>query len=372
MNFFKKHSPPVDTTQVLTALARVVHPEQKRDIVQLMMVKDLVVKNGVVSFTMQLDEVGTPVRAPLERQVRASLASIPGLRDIKINWEARNVPRAQLTDRIENLQVKYAIAVASGKGGVGKSTVAVNLACALAQQGAKVGLIDADVHGPNIPLMMGVHDQPFAFGDNIIPLIAHGVKLMSMGFLVPAETPVIWRGPMLSQALRQFLMDVVWGELDYLLFDLPPGTGDIQLSLVQSISLAGAVLVTTPQEVALADVVKGLEMFRQLDVPILGVIENMSYFICDQCHKRHNIFSHGGGERIAQKLGVPFLGEIPIDEATREGGDTGKPIVISKPSSPTAQAFIAMANAVKARVEQLPPAKPTPTLTTDPSLRILK
>ncbi len=304
--------------------------------------------------------------------MRTSLAGVPGVREIKINWQARNVPRPQLTDKIENLQVKYAIAVASGKGGVGKSTVAVNLACAMAKQGAKVGLIDADVHGPNIPLMMGIHDQPFAFGDNIIPLIAHGVKLMSMGFLVPAEVPVIWRGPMLSQALRQFLMDVVWGELDYLLFDLPPGTGDIQLSLVQSISLAGAILVTTPQEVALADVVKGLEMFRQLDVPILGVIENMSYYVCPDCGHRHNIFDHGGGQRIAQKLEVPFLGEIPIDENARVGGDTGKPIVIAKPDSPAAKAFLAIADAIKSRVSQLPPPKPSPReFKSDPSLRIM-
>ncbi len=371
MNPFKK-TPSVDSTQVLFALSRVVHPEQRRDIVQLKMVKDLVVSNGKVSFTILLDEVGAPIRAPIERQVRASLAGVPGVRDIKINWQARNVPRPQLTDKIENLQVKYAIAVASGKGGVGKSTVAVNLACALAQQGAKVGLIDADVHGPNIPLMMGIHEQPFAFGDNIIPLIAHNVKLMSMGFLVPAEVPVIWRGPMLSQALRQFLMDVVWGELDYLLFDLPPGTGDVQLSLVQSLSLTGAILVTTPQEVALADVVKGLEMFRQLDVPILGVIENMSYYVCPDCGHRHNIFDHGGGERIAQKLEVPFLGEIPIDENARVGGDTGKPIVISKPDSPAAKSFLTIAEAIKSRVSQLPPPKPSPReFKSDPSLPIV-
>ncbi len=371
MNFFKK-TPSIDSTQVLVALSRVVHPEQRRDIVRLKMVKDLVVSNGKVSFTILLDEVGAPIRAPIERQVRASLAGVPGVRDIKINWQARNVPRPQLTDKIENLQVKYAIAVASGKGGVGKSTVAVNLACALAQQGAQVGLIDADVHGPNIPLMMGIHEQPFAFGDNIIPLIAHNVKLMSMGFLVPAEVPVIWRGPMLSQALRQFLMDVVWGELDYLLFDLPPGTGDVQLSLVQSLSLTGAILVTTPQEVALADVVKGLEMFRQLDVPILGVIENMSYYVCPDCGHRHNIFDHGGGQRIAQKLEVPFLGEIPIDENARVGGDTGKPIVISKPDSPAAKSFLTIAEAIKSRVSQLPPPKPSPReFKSDPSLPTL-
>ncbi len=367
-NPFKK-TPPVDTTQVLTALARVVHPEQRRDIVQLKMVKDLVVNNGKVTFTILLDEVGAPIRAPIERQARASLAGIRGIREVNINWEVRTVPRPQLTDKIENLQAKYTLAVASGKGGVGKSTVAVNLACALAKDGAKVGLLDADVHGPNIPLMMGIHEQPFAFGEHIIPLIAHNVKLMSMGFLVPAEVPVIWRGPMLSQALRQFLMDVVWGDLDFLLVDLPPGTGDVQLSLVQSITLTGAILVTTPQEVALADVVKGLEMFRQLEVPIIGVIENMSYYICPDCGHRHNIFDHGGGQRIAQKLAVPFLGEIPIDENTRAGGDTGKPIVISKPDSPAAKAFTAIADTVRSHVAQISPPKPAPReFKSDPSL----
>lgn len=353
-NPFKKSQ--VDTTQVLAALSRVVHPEQRRDIVQLKMVKDLVVNNGKVTFTIVVDEVGTPIRAPLERQVDASLAGIPGIHQVKINWQVRNVPRPQHTDKIENLQAKYAIAVASGKGGVGKSTVAVNLACALARNGAKIGLLDADVHGPNIPLMMGIQEQPFAFGEHIIPLIAHNVKLMSMGFLVPAETPVIWRGPMLSQALRQFLMDVVWGDLDFLMVDLPPGTGDVQLSLVQSITLTGAILVTTPQEVALADVVKGLEMFRQLEVPIIGVIENMSYYVCPDCGHRHEIFAHGGGQRISEKLQVAFLGEIPIDESTRAGGDTGKPIVIAKPDSPAAKAFIAIADKVNARAGQVPSA----------------
>ncbi len=370
LNLFKK-TPPVDTAQVLAALARVVQPESRRDIVQLKMVKDLVVNDGKVSFTILLDEVGAPVRAPIERQVRASLAGIAGLREVRINWGVRNIPRPQQTDKIENLQVKYAIAVASGKGGVGKSTVAVNLACALAKDGAKVGLLDADVHGPNVPLMMGTQEQPMAFGEQIIPIIAHNVKVMSMGFLVPAETPVIWRGPMLSQALRQFLMDVVWGQLDFLIVDLPPGTGDVQLSLVQSLSLAGAVLVTTPQPVALADVIKGLEMFREMDVPIIGVIENMSYYICPDCGHRHDIFAHGGGQRLSEQMGIPFLGQVPIDEKTREGGDTGKPVVLAKSDSPAAQVFRDIAQVVQNRVEEIAATKSASRVfTPDPSLPI--
>jgi ATP-binding protein involved in chromosome partitioning len=248
----------------------------------------------------------------------------------------------------------------------------VNLACALARQGAQVGLLDADVHGPNIPLMMGTREQPMAFGEQIIPIIAHNVKLMSMGLLVPADVPVIWRGPMLSQALRQFLTDVVWGKLDFLIVDLPPGTGDVQLSLVQSLTLAGAILVTTPQEVALADVIKGAEMFRQLDVPVLGVIENMSYFVCSDCGKRHEIFAHGGGRRLSERLGVPFLGEIPLDESARVGGDQGKPVILGKPDAPAAQAFAVIADALRAGVEKLPMPKPAQrAFHADPSLPIL-
>ncbi len=353
LNLFRKPAPSVDAAQVLAGLSRVVHPESGHDIMQLQMVKDLVVNGGHVSFTIVLDQVGAPVRAPLERQVRASLAGIQGIHEVKINWGVRNVPRPQLSDKIENLKLKYAIAVASGKGGVGKTTLAVNLACALAQNGAHIGLLDADVHGPNVPLMMGTHEQPLAFGDRIIPLIAHNVKLMSMGFLVPDEVPVIWRGPMLSQALRQFLMDVVWGSLDFLIVDLPPGTGDVQLSLVQSLRLTGAVLVTTPQDVAVADVIRGLEMFRQLQVPIIGVVENMSYYVCPDCGHRDEIFAHGGGRRVSDQLGVPFLGEIPIDAQARAGGDSGKPVVLAKPDSPAAQAFTATAAKIKTSVEQL-------------------
>ncbi len=372
-NLFKKLAPSVDTTQVLVALARVVHPEARRDIVQLMMVKDLVVNDGKLSFTLLLDEVGTPIRAPIERQVRASLAGVAGIREVKINWAVRNSPGPPIDEKREDLQVKYTIAVASGKGGVGKTTVAVNLACALAARGARVGLLDADVHGPNVPLMMGTREQPMAFGDRIIPIIAHNVKLMSMGFLVPAEVPVIWRGPMLSQALHQFLNDVVWGALDFLIVDLPPGTGDVQLSLVQSIALTGAALVTTPQDVALADVAKGFEMFHQMQVPIIGVVENMSYYVCPACGHRHEIFAHGGGQRLSEKFEAPFLGEIPLDEDARVGGDTGNPVVIARPHSPAAQAFITIADRVTARAEEIARiARPAPRVfQSDPSLTIV-
>lgn len=235
--------------------------------------------------------------------------------------------------------VKHVIAVSSGKGGVGKSTVAANLACALAVAGAKVGLLDADLYGPNIPMMMGSTAGPEQKDGKIVPVENYGVKLISMAFLVPEEAPLVWRGPMVHQYLQAFFRDVLWGELDYLLIDLPPGTGDVQLSLSQMVPLAGAVTVTTPQEVALYDVRKGMAMFQKVNVPLLGIIENMSYFVCGHCGERTEIFSHGGGERAAAKVGVPFLGRIPIDPAIRDGGDTGHPIVVADPDSPQAVAF---------------------------------
>jgi ATP-binding protein involved in chromosome partitioning len=235
--------------------------------------------------------------------------------------------------------VKHAIAISSGKGGVGKSTVSVNLAVALSLTGAKVGLLDADIYGPNIPMMMGVEKAPEQKDGKIAPAESHGVKLISMGFFVPEETAVVWRGPMVHTAIQQLFRDVLWGELDYLLIDLPPGTGDAQLTLTQLVPLSGAVTVTTPQEVALHDVRKGMMMFQKVNVPLLGIIENMSYFLCGHCNHRTEIFSHGGGERAAEKLGVPFLGNIPIDPAIREGGDTGQPITIADPGSPQAKAF---------------------------------
>lgn len=236
-------------------------------------------------------------------------------------------------------EVKRVIAISSGKGGVGKSTVAANLACALALTGAKVGLLDADLYGPNIPMMMGSSRGPEQKDGKIIPVESYGVKLISMAYLVPEEAPLVWRGPMVHQYLQAFLRDVLWGELDYLLIDLPPGTGDVQLSLSQMVPLSGAITVTTPQQVALHDVRKGMGMFQKVNVPLLGIIENMSYFVCGHCGERTDIFSHGGGKSAADKLGVPFLGNIPIDPAIRDGGDTGHPIVVTDPSSPQAGAF---------------------------------
>jgi ATP-binding protein involved in chromosome partitioning len=251
--------------------------------------------------------------------------------------------------------------------------VAVNLAVALAQMGQRVGLLDGDIHGPNIPLMLGIsEEQPFAFGEQIFPPSAYGLKVMSMGLLIPAEAPVIWRGPMLHQAIRQLLRDVMWGTLDLLIVDLPPGTGDVQLTLTQSLPLSGAVMVTTPQHVALADVIKGTEMFRQLDIRVLGFVENMSYYLCPHCGQAEMIFGQDGGQQLSQKLGVPLLGQIPLDPAVRLGGDTGQPIVISAPDSPAAQALRQAAETIAAALRDLPaPRPPSPGYTVYPELRLV-
>ena len=247
--------------------------------------------------------------------------------------------------------VKHIIAISSGKGGVGKSTVAANLAVALVQSGAKVGLMDADIYGPNIPMMMGVVDPPEKEGEKLRPSEAYGVKIISMAFFVPEDTAIVWRGPMVHTAIQQFFRDVLWEELDYLLIDLPPGTGDAQLSISQVVSLTGAITVTTPQEVALYDVRKGLMMFKKVNVPLLGIIENMSFFVCGHCGERTEIFSFAGGERAAEKYEVPFLGRIPLDPAIREGGDAGKPIVVADPASPQTKAFLDVAQTLRQRIE---------------------
>jgi ATP-binding protein involved in chromosome partitioning len=248
--------------------------------------------------------------------------------------------------------VKHAIAVSSGKGGVGKSTVSVNLAVAMGLSGAKVGLLDADIYGPNIPMMMGIEKTPEQKDGKISPAESHGIKLISMGFFVPEDQAVVWRGPMVHTAIQQLFRDVLWGDLDYLLIDLPPGTGDAQLTLSQLVPLAGAITVTTPQDVALHDVRKGMMMFQKVNVPLLGIVENMSYFVCGHCGERTEIFAYGGGERAAEKLGVPFLGRVPIDPAIREGGDTGRPLVVAHPESPQAKAFRDIAGRVMAQLSK--------------------
>ncbi len=324
--------------QVISALSKVDDPDLHKDLVTLNMVKEVAVTNKSVSATIELTTPACPLKDKIKEDcIEAIKNEIPSVTHVEINMTA-SVP-GHLNDKKEAILpgVKNTIAVASGKGGVGKSTVAVNLAVALAKLGAKVGLIDADIYGPSIPLMLGINEKPKVYQDTatqkMVPLENFGIKLMSIGFLIDDNQPVIWRGPMASGALKQFMSDVNWGELDYLIYDMPPGTGDIQLTLVQTIPLTGAVIVTTPQDVSLIDARKGLKMFERVNVPVFGIIENMSYFIAPDTGKRYDIFGYGGGENLAKELQVPFLGGIPIDPRIREGGDKGKPIVFDLPDS---------------------------------------
>jgi ATP-binding protein involved in chromosome partitioning len=329
----------VTEAQVLQALATVQEPELHRDLVTLKMVRGVTVENGAVSFTIVLTTPACPLRSEIEADARRAVSAIPGVKAVNIKWDA-NVPSdARIMGRL-SLPLRNTIAVASGKGGVGKTTVAVNLAVALAESGAKVGLLDADIYGPNVPIMMGVSGTPHGRDDKIVPPEGYGVKVISMGLLVPQNQPLIWRGPMLHSAIRQFLNDVDWGDLDYLVIDLPPGTGDAALTLAQSAPLSGAVIVAAPQEVALQDVVRAVEMFKKLEVPILGVVEN---FVGD-------VFGRGGGRRVAEQYGVPLLGEIPLDAQVRAGGDSGEPVVIAAPESAAGRALNQMAKEVAARV----------------------
>jgi ATP-binding protein involved in chromosome partitioning len=335
---------------VLDALRTVMDPDLKRDIVSLNFIKDLKVENGIASFTIELTTPACPVKQDMEQWAREAVSKVNGVREVHIRMSAA-VSRGAAGAGKQSIEgVKNIIAVGSGKGGVGKTTVTVNLAVALAQTGASVGLMDADIYGPNVPLMMGIAGQPHAIDDRIQTLSNYGVRVMSMGFLTEDDTPLIWRGPMLHNVIQQFLRQVEWGELDYLLIDLPPGTGDVQLSLTQTVPLMGAVIVSTPQDVALQDARKAILMFRQVRVDILGIVENMSYFQCPKCNERTHIFSHGGAADTAAKFGVPFLGEVPLAAALREGGDKGKPIVASDPDSPSAQAFIQIAQKVAAQI----------------------
>jgi ATP-binding protein involved in chromosome partitioning len=337
------------------------------------MVQDIAIDGGRVAFTVVLTTPACPLKAQIEEDCRRAVLAIPGASAVEIAWDAQ-VPRDnRLTSRVQ-VGVRNAIAVGSGKGGVGKSTVAVNLAAALARLGAGVGLLDADVYGPNVPLMMGVTDRrPVSRdGKSIEPIVAHGVKLMSIGFLVDAKTPLVWRGPMLHQTIRQFLGDVAWGDLDYLIIDLPPGTGDVQLSLSQALPLTGAVVVTTPQAVSMADVVKSIAMFQleQIDVPVLGVIENMSGFVAPDTGIRYDIFGQGGGRQVAESMGVPYLGDVPIDPEVRLSGDTGSPIVGSHPESPAALALTKIAQDLAGQVSVLNLSRPR-VFQADPDLAVM-
>jgi ATP-binding protein involved in chromosome partitioning len=355
MGLFSKSAAAITEGDVLQALKSVIDPDLKQDVVTLGMIKDLSIKSEKVTFTFELTTPSCPLKDELEKAALDAVEPIAGKGNVRINMTARV---AQHNDSARSAilpNVKNTIAVASGKGGVGKSTVAANLAVQLAKDGAKVGLIDADIYGPSIPMMFGLKNtRPEAMAvdgkPKMIPVEREGVKIMSIGFLVEPDTAVVWRGPMASGALKQFMTEVVWGELDYLIFDLPPGTGDIQLTLVQTIPLTGAVIVTTPQDVALADARKGIKMFEKVHVPILGIVENMSYFECKKCGTREEIFAHGGGAKAAIEFGVPFLGELPIQTSIREGGDAGSPIVVSQPESPAGKSFAMIAGALAQQI----------------------
>jgi len=327
--------------QILKAMSTVLDPDLKKDLVTLNMVQNISIEENRVSFEIELTTPACPLKDKIEDDSRNALKrEIPNLEEINIKMASRVSSHNDQRKEAVLPGVKNTIAIASGKGGVGKSTVAVNIAVALAKDGAKVGLIDADIYGPSIPLMLGITDKPVVQQEGkttkMIPVENYGLKIMSIGFFVD-NNPVIWRGPMASGAVKQFMSDVTWGELDYLIFDLPPGTGDIQLTLVQTIPLTGAVIVTTPQEVSLIDARKGLRMFHRVNVPVFGIVENMSYFIAPDTGKKYDIFGIGGGEKLAKELNTELLGGIPIDPRIREGGDLGKPIVFDMPDSDNAK-----------------------------------
>ncbi len=329
----------VSTEEVAEALRSVKDPELHRDLLALNMVQDISVDGGRVSFTLNLTTPACPLRSRIEQEARSAVASLQGVKTVEMKVSAKVAATHEGAKADVLKGVKNIIAVASGKGGVGKSTVAVNLALALAGSGAKVGILDADIYGPNIPLMMGARDRPEVRGDTIIPPVAHGIKVASLGFFYKDETPLVWRGPMVAGAVRQLLTQVDWGELDYLISDLPPGTGDAGLTLAQTVPLGGVVIVTTPQDAALSIATKAVGMFRKLNVPILGMVENMSYFVCPHCGERTNIFASGGGRKAAASLDIQFLGEIPLHPLIREQSDLGVPVVVAAPESPESLAF---------------------------------
>ncbi|MGD1713541.1 Mrp/NBP35 family ATP-binding protein [Hydrocoleum sp. CS-953] len=345
-----------DTKSILDVLRPVEDPELRKSLVELNMIRNINVVDGQVKFTLVLTTPACPLREFIVEDCQKAVKQLPGVEEVIVDVTAETPQQKAIPDRQGIGGVKNIIAISSGKGGVGKSTVAVNVAVALAQMGAKVGLIDADIYGPNDPTMLGLADaqvmvQQGQSGEVLEPAFNHGVKLVSMAFLIDKDQPVIWRGPMLNGIIRQFLYQVQWGELDYLLVDLPPGTGDAQLTLAQAVPMSGVVIVTTPQTVALLDSRKGLKMFQQLGVSVLGIVENMSYFVPpDMPEKKYDIFGSGGGERTARELGVPLLGGVPLEMPVREGGDSGIPIVVGEPNSVSAQELRAIAQKIAAGV----------------------
>jgi ATP-binding protein involved in chromosome partitioning len=355
---------PLQEAAVLDALAIVRDPDLNRDIVSLGFIKNLTIDGGRVAFTIELTTPACPVKDQMRDQARAAVLRVPGVTTVDVEMSARvreavggDGPRQPLPG------VKNIIAVGAGKGGVGKTTVAVNLAIALAKCGGKVGMIDGDIYGPNVPIMLGLKTELITDGKKIVPAEKYGLQVISMGFLTKDDAPIIWRGPMLHGALQQFFREVNWVDLDYLVIDMPPGTGDVALSLSQTVPVAGAIVVTTPQLVSLADSRRAVAMYKKLNIPPLGVVENMSYYVCPKCGDEADIFGRGGGERMAGELGVPFLGRLPIYQPVREGGDTGVPIVISEPDSAAARAFMSIAEQAAAQVSIASYQRPTIPLT---------
>jgi ATP-binding protein involved in chromosome partitioning len=354
----------VEQASVLEALKIVRDPDLNRDIVSLGFIKGLTIDGGRVAFTIELTTPACPVKDQMRDQARAAVMQLPGVSAVDVQMSAR-VREAVGADGSRQTVpgVKNVIAVGAGKGGVGKTTVAVNLAIALSKCGSKVGLMDADIYGPNVPIMLGMKSQLTNDGQKILPAEKYGLQVISMGFLTTDDAPIIWRGPMLHGALQQFFREVRWIDLDYLVVDLPPGTGDVSLSLSQTVPVAGAIIVTTPQQVSLADSRRAAAMYRKLNIPPLGIIENMSYFVCTNCQHESDIFGHGGGERMATELGIPFVGRIPIYQPIREGSDVGIPLMISEPDSPAARAFMAAAERTAAQVSIASYNRPTIQLT---------
>ncbi len=340
---------PTHITQdmILGALKTVQEPELHRDLVTLKMVKDVEVNEGDVSFTITLTTPACPLRNQIESEARTAVEKLPGVKQVAVKFDAQVRADNRIAGKLD-VPIKNIIAVGSGKGGVGKTTVSVNLAVALAQMGARVGILDADIYGPNVPIMMGVAEMPPVVGEQMTPATAYGVEVMSLGFLVPEGEALVWRGPMLHSAIRQLFTDVAWGDLDYMIVDLPPGTGDAQLSLAQLVPLTGGIIVTTPQAVSLADARRGLTAYQRLDVPVMGIVENMA----------GDVFGEGGGEQAAATLGVPFLGRVCLEPAIREGGDAGTPVVVADPASESAAALRIVAQKIAAQVSVMNARRP--------------